>query len=574
MFRDATIAVGYPSPVRNNNERGLEVPFSLLPVLSRTYWLAEYNGKTLLKGYNSILNLVEQCDESVQWHLLVNKDQSRMSYTEGDELASLQGANEAFFSERRHFVGWAPSAVVLAGAQAGSYANIGRSLADSPRWMLEIHRGVSLQLQGGSYLNASIRCQLGKKDTPEHFENKPYWYYNQAMDNASRWPVVLSDVTTRQHWLVDGATTILQICQATLCSEDIRYTKKIVGDTLLRYSSGNGSPADSYGVLIDLGNRAERVDGSGRVTALDSPSVDLLHRGVPTFENIATAAYFRLEQLLDARHPAQSRENINIRFKQREFEGFEFNDLVEGQHRAEPKAISLYEEATEWYRFTKKIGTINLFGAGFGPLIMPMAAIDQVPAGGRGTHQMAEADAEPGALDLDISSNAAEASDSEDSAIDLGSANDNRPKNDTTHSSNSSIPGPLNAMNTTSSLEVAELLGNPRCPAAAALPTCPAVGPTPAHRKNREPQRPNLLENTADRLRRFHKKVSIAIATAQSKPIQPKAQTDDTSPGEGKSTPATTKSSCDQRWKGKERASDQQQRLPFVRPSMFDRKLG
>ncbi len=115
MFRDATIAVGYPSPVRNNNERGLEVPFSLLPVLSRTYWLAEYNGKTLLKGYNSILNLVEQCDESVQWHLLVNKDQSRMSYTEGDELASLQGANEAFFSERRHFVGWAPSAVVLAG---------------------------------------------------------------------------------------------------------------------------------------------------------------------------------------------------------------------------------------------------------------------------------------------------------------------------------------------------------------------------------------------------------------------------------------------------------------------------
>lgn len=275
------------------------------------------------------------------------------------------------------------------GAQAGSYANIGRSLADSPRWMLEIHRGVSLQLQGGSYLNASIRCQLGKKDTPEHFENKPYWYYNQAMDNASRWPVVLSDVTTRQHWLVDGATTILQICQATLCSEDIRYTKKIVGDTLLRYSSGNGSPADSYGVLIDLGNRAERVDGSGRVTALDSPSVDLLHRGVPTFENIATAAYFRLEQLLDARHPAQSRENINIRFKQREFEGFEFNDLVEGQHRAEPKAISLYEEATEWYRFTKKIGTINLFGAGFGPLIMPMAAIDQVPAGGRGTHQMA-----------------------------------------------------------------------------------------------------------------------------------------------------------------------------------------
>ncbi|KAK5170654.1 uncharacterized protein LTR77_005243 [Saxophila tyrrhenica] len=115
FFQTASIAMGYPIPVRNQDEKGLEVPFHLLPILSGAYWLAQYNGRTLLKGYNSMLVPIKRAGNSVQWHFSVNTDRSKLCYSEVEKYTGLCGEDESSLSPCRHFVGWAPTVVVAAG---------------------------------------------------------------------------------------------------------------------------------------------------------------------------------------------------------------------------------------------------------------------------------------------------------------------------------------------------------------------------------------------------------------------------------------------------------------------------
>lgn len=116
MFQNAVIAEGYPIPGRQCDERGMEVSLNLMTTLARTSHRVLYEGRVLLKGYNTILVLVKAGNESAQWHFIKCKDnEERITYNEISTIPRLRKVYGTNYSTARHFVGWCHIAHIWAG---------------------------------------------------------------------------------------------------------------------------------------------------------------------------------------------------------------------------------------------------------------------------------------------------------------------------------------------------------------------------------------------------------------------------------------------------------------------------
>lgn len=116
LFRNPTIAHGYPTSVRQFGEQGLQLTLQMMLLLGQTPWITSFEGSTMLKGFNSLFVPMACPGSSVLWHFLLNQDETRLSYDQG-----LKATPEAHFLDNaalqscRHFVGWTQTADVLAG---------------------------------------------------------------------------------------------------------------------------------------------------------------------------------------------------------------------------------------------------------------------------------------------------------------------------------------------------------------------------------------------------------------------------------------------------------------------------
>jgi hypothetical protein len=119
MFSNAVLGEGYPIPARNGNDQGLEISLEILSALTRTNTLTTYQGRVVLKGFNSIFVVTKLEDASVQWHLTISEDQSqRLTYNEAlnfPECPYLRVLHKLDSNHYRHFVGWCDNARVAAG---------------------------------------------------------------------------------------------------------------------------------------------------------------------------------------------------------------------------------------------------------------------------------------------------------------------------------------------------------------------------------------------------------------------------------------------------------------------------
>ena len=116
MFRNPTIAYGYPIPVRNHDENGLEVSLSIMACLGATPWVIYFNQTLFLKGFCSLFAPMIQIGQSIVWHFLLQTDGKRISYNHGLALAPLTtGISCSLLDRSRHFVGWTPAASIMAG---------------------------------------------------------------------------------------------------------------------------------------------------------------------------------------------------------------------------------------------------------------------------------------------------------------------------------------------------------------------------------------------------------------------------------------------------------------------------
>ena len=119
IFKNPTIAKGYPIPHREGNEQhGLEIPLKMAAVLGYAQFATEFAGQYLLKGPCSALVAVAQSTLSTVWHYVVNTNLERMTYQQPlAEAKSLSKgvANPDCFRTSRHFVGWSSKMEVRAG---------------------------------------------------------------------------------------------------------------------------------------------------------------------------------------------------------------------------------------------------------------------------------------------------------------------------------------------------------------------------------------------------------------------------------------------------------------------------
>ena len=217
-----------------------------------------------------------------------------------------------------------------------------------------------LSIQAGSFVNLRFKIVRGKKDTPHYL--RPTWY-EQKMSLASNWNVLFSDTGSRRHWLLDGASAIVILSKACL---RLPYAYSAVMENMWHSESASGSNK-ALELLQHRGNRSTLI--SSPTAPSENSVVDDNTRPTFTFQDLLLQLWDTLELInYDCQMPTNS-ETIDMQLRSRLLRGYEFKDMIEGGGILQSRMIKLQDSARDWYPLLQQVGTINIFGSGFGELI-------------------------------------------------------------------------------------------------------------------------------------------------------------------------------------------------------------
>jgi hypothetical protein len=113
LFRHCAIVLGYPIPARPSQRPGLEVPFDMMAALANAERITPFCGNLLVKGFSTLLFPTWYEDECIFWHLVYNKDGSRISFADDrtpppSEISpGLLQLSYSNIDHARHILGWA-----------------------------------------------------------------------------------------------------------------------------------------------------------------------------------------------------------------------------------------------------------------------------------------------------------------------------------------------------------------------------------------------------------------------------------------------------------------------------------
>ena len=112
LFRNCCIANGVSVITRQEEEKGIEIPFSLMATLGGFDRVADYAGQLVLKGFDTLFVPMKKSGGSIIWHLITKPNGRRISY---NAMYALPGQPEATVCmqdlyDSRHFVGWVSNA--------------------------------------------------------------------------------------------------------------------------------------------------------------------------------------------------------------------------------------------------------------------------------------------------------------------------------------------------------------------------------------------------------------------------------------------------------------------------------
>lgn len=112
LFLNCCIADGVSVSTRQEDEKGLEMPFSLIATLGGFDRVADYAGQLVLKGFETLFVPMKKSGGSIIWHLVTKPNGRRISY---NAMYALPGQPDATVCMQdlynsRHFLGWVSSA--------------------------------------------------------------------------------------------------------------------------------------------------------------------------------------------------------------------------------------------------------------------------------------------------------------------------------------------------------------------------------------------------------------------------------------------------------------------------------
>ena len=114
MFRNPVVVKGYPIPRRSEPDTGLEIPLNIMAGLARTQRVNTFNGKLFIKGFSTMLVPTKHSGDLLIWHLLYNKDGSRISYLD-NTVPHAENVSVFNLEKARQVLGWCSEVKYYAG---------------------------------------------------------------------------------------------------------------------------------------------------------------------------------------------------------------------------------------------------------------------------------------------------------------------------------------------------------------------------------------------------------------------------------------------------------------------------
>lgn len=261
------------------------------------------------------------------------------------------------------------------GSRQADYDKI--NFSGGPQASAGLRAEAAVNFTAGKYLTLSSKVSRGTKDTPEYLPSDDYV---QDMEAAARISVVISDATTRQHWLADGASVVLHLGRAWLAKPHASYSPEDSSSKLWSPKTP-GSPSTSLTTLTSIDNRELElyVSHSKRLSKPIAGGRDeeiVVERQWFLFQDLAHRFAKWIEQIHDRENNARRHSaDVDLTRQGNKVVGFEFMDLVRGIGRVEPCVLELCSGAEAWLPYARSIDTVHILGSGFGELIQPGAAI-------------------------------------------------------------------------------------------------------------------------------------------------------------------------------------------------------
>lgn len=112
LFRNCCIANGVSVKTREEEEKGLELSFSLMAKLGGFDRVADYAGQLVMKGFETLFVPIKKTGGSIIWHLITKPNGRRISYNAMYALPESPDSAVCMqdLSHSRHFLGWVSNA--------------------------------------------------------------------------------------------------------------------------------------------------------------------------------------------------------------------------------------------------------------------------------------------------------------------------------------------------------------------------------------------------------------------------------------------------------------------------------
>ncbi|RTE75703.1 hypothetical protein BHE90_009827 [Fusarium euwallaceae] len=360
MFRNAVIVRGFPILRRSESNTGLEMPLSLMALLTRTRYVEEFGWKMYIKGFSTMLVPTKRSDGMIYWHLLFNKNpEDRISYLDCSiEHAMVQKAD---LETSRHVLG------TLMADYSISRSQLPRTHSSCALDKVEIH--------AGQLVTGTACFSIGNREKPVHISR--HGYFTKLQWISSKW-IVFWDEGEKRGWLVNGASALLHILRSSLTHSKSKFKSAFLMNPQDLPDPESVMEADAaLQILTEEKNRSiplyrENVEFENCNTDLGKGKGPETQFRYYRLENRVDHIYNMLEKLIDHQTDAERRNGLRIKPRpRRHLEGWDFKDLVTDGDPFFARVATLNALGKGWVDFIRSIHAVTLLGRGFGELIQP-----------------------------------------------------------------------------------------------------------------------------------------------------------------------------------------------------------
>nr|POE67120.1 putative oxidoreductase [Quercus suber] len=372
MFPRCTVTDGYPIDPRLHDEPGLQITGAAMALFGKVDVVTVFHGQLMMKGSCTMFVPVQRIGRSIVWHFLHNADGDSMAQAEALTVRGrIKSIDFAMISESVHFVGWTPSARILAGKihlellpRGALTLCIGSKDVDydAVYYGGEIARtnygiegptvAVGHMVQVGAKLVSWSQTEVAGCSTNIS--------YAQRIEVASKWNVVFYDTQDHRAWLLTGSCALLYLSGAALTHSAAPNPGRGLNpsDKLQLVDPDKPEYAEATNVLLDHANRNIAIQDDGETKW--------------NFEDLVLLHWKTLDQMRSYQRNSQSTKvgqwELQNPLKAR-FEGFEFIDIISGTP-PRPCHATLPGSRSGWLQAMNDTGAIHILGANFGELIV------------------------------------------------------------------------------------------------------------------------------------------------------------------------------------------------------------